>query len=212
MTGNDSRGAGRRQGGRGRRGHDRDGAGRGSRGGHDQPVPGSTADLTPEADPYSVARAIALRQLTLAPRSRAQLADAMARRGVPDEVATAVLDRFEEVSLVDDEEFSRQWVRSRHTGRGLAPRALTYELRQRGIDDEVARGAVEEIGPEEELEAARELVRRRLPAMRGDDPARRTRRLVGMLARKGYGSGTAMRAIREVVGEEAASFEDEDVQ
>jgi regulatory protein len=125
----------------------------------------------------------------------------MARRGVPDDVAESVLDRFEEVRLVDDDEFARQWVTTRHTGRGLARRALSYELRQRGIADETVADAVDQIGDEEELEAARELVRRRLPGMRGDDPARRTRRLVGMLARKGYGAGVTMRAIREVTGE-----------
>ncbi len=177
--------------------------------GHDEPVPGTAADLTPDADPYAVARAIALRQLTMAPRTRAQLADAMARRDVPDAVAEAVLDRFEEVALVDDEEYSRQWVRSRHLGRGLAPRALSYELRQRGVQEQVVREAVQEIGPGEELAAARELVRRRLPAMAGDDPARRTRRLAGMLARKGYGAEVAFRAIREAGREFDLDAEDD---
>jgi regulatory protein len=172
-------------------------------GGHDAPVPGSAADLTPEADPETVAREIALRQLTAAPRTRAQLSDAMSRRGVPDEVADAVLDRFEEVRLVDDEEFARQWVQTRHAGRGLARRALRYELRERGVADETVQAAVEQIDADAELEAARQLVRRRLPGMRADDPARRTRRLAGMLARKGYGTAVAFRAIREVTGEQA---------
>jgi regulatory protein len=172
---------------------------RGSGAGYDAPVPGSVADLTPDADPVSVARAIALRQLTIAPRTRAQLADALARRGVPYDVTETLLDRFEEVDLVDDEEFSRMWVRTRHTGRGLSKRALAHELRQRGVADETVREAVDEIGPDDELAAARDLVRRRLPGMRGDDPRRRTRRLAGMLARKGYGSGVAMQAIREEV-------------
>jgi regulatory protein len=167
--------------------------------GHDTPAPGSSADLTPDADPEAVARAIALRQLTMAPRTRAQLADAMARRGVPDEVATRVLDRFTEVRLVDDEEFAAQWVRSRHQGRGLARRALAYELRHRGVAEDTVRDAVDEIDDETELEAARELVRRRLPGLAGDDPVRRNRRLAGMLARKGYGSATAHRALREVL-------------
>jgi regulatory protein len=149
-----------------------------------------------------VARNIALRQLTMGPRTRAQLADAMARRGVDEEVAAAVLDRFEEVALVDDEEFSRQWVHSRHTGRGLARRALSHELRQRGVDDETARAAVAAIGADDELAAARDLVRRRSAAMSGDDPVRRTRRLAGMLARKGYSAGVAFQVIREVTGEE----------
>ena len=165
--------------------------------GPDGPTPGSVGDLSPDADPHAVARAIALRQLTLGPRTRAQLADAMARRGVPDDVADAVLDRFEEVSLVDDEEFARQWVQTRHNGRGLARRALAHELTRRGVDGAVVREAVDEIGPDDELAAARALVRRRLPSMAADDPARRTRRLASMLARKGYGSSVAFRAIRE---------------
>jgi len=188
------------------------GGGRRSRrrpgGGPDGPVPGSAADQTPDADPVSVARTIALRQLTVAPRTRAQLEEALASRGVPDDVAAALLDRFEEVRLVDDEEYARQWVRSRHLGRGLAPRALSYELRQRGVHDAIVRDAVQEIGPDDELEAARELVRRRLPSVRGDDPTRRTRRLAGMLARKGYGAEVAFRAIREVVGEGVDSLHD----
>ena len=147
----------------------------------------------------SVARNIVLRQLTAGARSRAQLAAVLARRGVPDDVAEAVLDRFEEVDLVDDAEFARQWVQSRHTGRGLARRALTHELRHRGVDDETVRAAVGEIDDDAELEAARVLVRRRLPSTASDDPARRVRRLAGMLARKGYGPGVAMRAVREEV-------------
>jgi regulatory protein len=120
---------------------------------------------------------------------------------VPDDVVEKVLDRFEEVQLVDDGEFARQWVQTRHLGRGLARRALSHELRQRGVDEETCREAVEVIGYEEELEAASELVRRRWASMRGDDPARRARRLAGMLARKGYPAGIAYRAIHEVTGE-----------
>jgi regulatory protein len=164
-------------------------------------VPGSPADLTSEADPESVARAIALRQLTVAPRTRAQLADALSKRGVPDEVAEHVLDRFEEVDLIDDEEFARQWVQTRHAGRSLSRRALSHELRQRGVADETLREAVGVIADQDELEAAKGLVRRRLPSVAGDDPARRMRRLASMLARRGYGSSMAFRAIREVIGE-----------
>jgi regulatory protein len=148
-----------------------------------------------------VARNIALRQLTTAPRTRAQLADAMSRRGVPEDVAERVLDRFEDVRLVDDAEFARQWVETRHTGRGLARRALSHELRQRGVADETLREAVDVIGDEAELEAARALVRRRWSSVRGDEPGRRMRRLAGMLARKGYGSAVAYRAIRDVADE-----------
>lgn len=172
-------------------------------------MPGNSADLTPDADPESVARAVALRQLTIAPRTRAQLAEVLARRGVPDDTVETVLDRFERVDLVNDDEFARMWVTSRHAGRGLSRRALRYELQARGVADETVREAVDEIGPEQELEAARELVRHRLRAMNSDDPARRTRRLAGLLARRGYGSEVALRAIREVMGEQGEEWDGE---
>ncbi|MGZ4625082.1 MAG: regulatory protein RecX [Kineosporiaceae bacterium] len=174
-------------------------------------MPGSTADLTPDADPESVARAIALRMLTAAPRTRTQLTDALARGGVPDDVAHATLDRFEELGLVDDAEFARQWARTRQAGRGLARRALAYELRQRGIDHDLVGATLEDPELADELETARLLVRRRLGAMGGGDDGdrhRRTRRLLGMLARKGYGSGVAARAVREVLAERTAEAAD----
>jgi regulatory protein len=149
------------------------------------------------ADPTAAAKSVVLAQLTMGPRTRAQLRAAMDRKAIPEDVATAVLDRFQEVNLIDDEEFARQWVQSRHLGRGLAPRALAYELRQRGVADETVKEAVDELTPDDELLAARELVRRKAASMRNDDPQRRIRRLAGMLARKGYGGGIAMQAIRE---------------
>lgn len=162
------------------------------------PTPGTPADLTPDADPVSVARAIALRQLTAAPRTRAQLAEAMARRDVPAGVAEQVLGRLEEVGLVDDAEFARMWVESRHAGRGLARRALEHELRTKGVDAELAREAAGVVDADAELAAAVALCRRRLPALRGDEPARRDRRLLSLLARKGYGAEVARRAVRQV--------------
>ena len=77
-------------------------------------------DLGPVADPESVARTILLSKLTASAKSRRELADALAAKDVPDEMATRVLDRFEQVGLVDDAAFADTWVRSRQAGRGLS--------------------------------------------------------------------------------------------
>lgn len=167
-------------------------------------MPGSPADEAPEPDPEEVARAICLRLLTGAPRTKAQLAEALQRRNVPDEVAERVLDRLEEVRLVDDEAFAQAWVSSRHTGRGLARRALAYELRRRGVSDETVDAAVGELEPEQEVETARALVRRRLPSTRRLGHQARVRRLAGMLARKGYPGSLAIRVVREELAAEGA--------
>ncbi len=157
------------------------------------------AQIDPDADPEAAARAICLRQLTGQPRTRAQLADALKRRGVPDDVAEHVLGRFTEVKLIDDAAFAAAWVDTRHVGRGLARRALARELRQRGVDPDLVHEAVERLDPEQELATARALVARRLPSTRRLDRQVRMRRLAGMLARKGYGEGLALRVVREAL-------------
>ena len=159
--------------------------------------PTKDLDAGPEADPESVARKILLDQLTGRARTRSELADKLASRNVPDDVATRLLDRFEEVGLVDDAAFAREWVEQRQSGRGLAKRALAMELRRKGIDDEVAKGALEEIEDDDEVEAARRLVRAKLRSVRALDRDKAVRRLVGMLARKGHSSSVAFRVVKE---------------
>jgi regulatory protein len=173
-----------------------------------RPTPGTRAASGPPADPEVVAREICLRLLSGAPRTRAQLADALRRKDVPDEVAERVLSRFTDVGLIDDAAFSQAWVQSRHIGRGLARRALAAELRQRGVAAETVDEAVETLAPDQEETTARELIARRLHGTRDLDPAKRLRRLVGVLARKGYSPGLAYRVVKEALANEGADLED----
>ena len=164
------------------------------------------ADAAPEemADPESVARNLCLRALTGAPKTRQQLADLLADRDVPDDAAETVLDRLGEVGLIDDEAFAQAWVTSRQAGRGLARRALKAELRAKGVDDDVAATAVEAVDDDDERETARRLVDRKIPGMRRLDRATATRRLMGMLARKGYSGGLAAGVVREALDADGA--------
>jgi regulatory protein len=165
-----------------------------------------------DEDPEARARQVCLTLLTFAPRTRAQLAVALRKRGIPDEVADAALARFEDVGLIDDAAFARSWVESRHYGRGLAGRALSAELKQRGVAaDEIRAALDEQLSPDAEATAARRLVERRIPGTRGLPADQRTRRLAGMLARKGYSPGLAYRVIKEALEAEgdSAALEDE---
>ena len=180
-------------------------------GGPQDPPPGAPPDLKslgPDADPESVARTILLDQLTGRARTRRELADKLRSRNVPDEVATRLLDRFTEVGLIDDAAFARLWVESRQSSRGLARRALSDELRRKGVDAEIVREAVDEVDPADEEAAARRLVRKKLPSLRKVDSTTATRRLVGMLARKGYSAGLAFAVVKDELGA-AASGDDE---
>lgn len=160
-------------------------------------------ELTRPRDEAEQAREICLRLLAVRPRTRAELAAALARRGIAGEVAQAVLDRYGEVGMVDDAAFARAWVTSRHQGRGLARRALANELRRRGVTGEVAAAALDEIDEETEARTARDLAVRKLRTARGE-PEAVFRRLVGMLARKGYPAGVAVRAVKEALAAQSA--------
>ncbi|MET9293560.1 recombination regulator RecX [Streptomyces sp. NPDC003077] len=165
--------------------------------------PGSSrAETGSPRTPEEQARAICLRLLTGAPRTRRQLADALRKRGIPEEAAEEVLSRFEDVGLIDDAAFADAWVESRHHGRGLARRALADELRTKGVDAAVVDLAVSRLDPEQEEHTARELVARKLRSTRGLDREKRIRRLAGMLARKGYSPGLALRVVWQALEEE----------
>jgi regulatory protein len=154
-----------------------------------------------EPDPHDIARQIVLRQLSMAPRSRKQLRDKLRQRACPDDVAEAVLDRMTEVGLIDDEAYAGMLVRSQQASRGLAKRALARELRTKGVDDDTARDALAQVRPEDERDQAARLVAKKLRTMHGLDATVQTRRLAGMLARKGYPVDLSMRVIRDAVRE-----------
>jgi regulatory protein len=137
----------------------------------------------------------------MAPKSRAQLEVKLAQRDCPPDVAAAVLDRMTEVGLIDDHAYAQMLVRSQHAGRGLAKRALARELSTKGIDDDLAQEALAAISDADERRRARELVDKKLRAMNGLGIEVQTRRLAGMLARKGYSPNLTYAVIRDAIAD-----------
>ncbi|MGC5626805.1 regulatory protein RecX [Georgenia sp. Z1344] len=161
-----------------------------------------------DEDPLEAARAIALRSLAAAPRTRAQLAEKLADKGVAGDVAETLLDRLAAVGLIDDAELADRFVRTRHAERHQGRRAIALELRRKGIEDEVAARALDQLGDEDEESAALEVARARLRATRRLDPAVRYRRTAAALGRKGFSGDVARRAMRTALDEEEIDIED----
>jgi regulatory protein len=131
------------------------------------------------------------------PRTKSELRETLLRRGIEEDVADRVLGRLDEVGLVNDAAFAEQWVHSRHTYQGLARRALAAELRRKGVADPLAAEAIAAVDNDTEEARARELVRKKLRTVASADEVAKVRRLVGMLARKGYSEGLAYRVVRD---------------
>jgi regulatory protein len=161
----------------------------------------------PPGDPEAVAKAICLRLLTSAARPRAGLAAALGARGIPAEVADAVLDRFVEVGLIDDEAYARAFVATKRRDRALGAAALRTELRRKGVDEEVVAGAVEGIDIEAERSRAQALIDRRVDAAMSGGATAARRRLVALLARRGYSADIAHSVVDRAVAQYAADEE-----
>ena len=82
----------------------------------------------------------------------------------------------------------------------LGRRALSTELRRRGVSDEVVRDAVAKVRLEDEERRARELVRRKLRTNAGREISTSASKLCAMLVRKGYSEGLAWRVVWDELG------------
>jgi regulatory protein len=160
---------------------------------------------TSEPSREEQARALCLRLLTARARTRAELAGQLAKRGYPDDVSARVLDRLTDVGLLDDADFAQQWVHARLANAGKGKRALAAELHTKGVDKDLITSVLGGINPAAERGRAEELVRKRLRRENLSDEAadaRVTRRLVGMLARRGFSQSMAFDVVSvELAGE-----------
>jgi regulatory protein len=154
-----------------------------------------TAEVTPQAatethdgdaDAESVARTIALRKLTTRAHTRHELDKALQAKNVPQIVKETVLDRLQEVGLVDDTSFAADWVASRQQRRHLSRRALRRELEVKGIERSDIDSALETVDRDAELATARELVERKRATMSALSRDVQQRRLAGLLSRRGF--------------------------
>lgn len=163
-----------------------------------EPEPG--LEPGPDADPVEVAREIALRQLTVRARTRAELTRALARRNVPEDATRQVLDRLTEVGLVDDAAFARDWLAAGGR-RQKSRRALLAELAEKGVGRDVVDAAVAELDGDHDEAVARSFAERKARTLVGLDPQVQYRRLAGALARRGFGASVVTRVVRDVLAE-----------
>lgn len=192
---------GRRPGGRGRRGT-------GERAPRRTVAERLEAGEISRDDAVEKTREVVLRILTAAQKSRRELEQSLARKGYPEDVVVQVLDRFGEVGLVDDATYAETIVRTRHAERGLARRGIAAELRRRGIDEDTAVEALDQLDPDDERAAGARLATKLVARTRSLERQVRVRRAVGSLARKGYAPGLAFELVRDALAAEGEETDD----
>ena len=130
-------------------------------------------------------------------RTRRELEQALAKKGVPVEASEEVLDRLTDAGLIDDQKFAATWFEGQRR-RQRSTRALRHELRTKGIDADVVESAAENVDDEADLHAAQALVAKRAPSLQRLPHEVRYRRLAGQLARRGFPSSVISSVLRDL--------------
>jgi regulatory protein len=144
----------------------------------------------------------ALNMLAARGRAAAELRRLLIRKGEPPEYADAAIERLRDVGFIDDENFARQFARSRATGGGVSRRRVQQELARRGVSRDVSSEAIAEVFAEEAIDEQMSLMRvatKKLRTLGQLDAATQRRRLYGYLARRGYDADDIARALRELI-------------
>lgn len=137
-------------------------------------------------------------------RSRDELRERLLRAEFAPELVDEVLDSLERSLLIDDRAFATEWVRQRASRRGKSAKALDMELRDKGVDAAVRAEALAQITEKDEEAQARALAAKKARSVK-EVPTDRAqydkelRRVVGVLARRGYSSGMSMGVAREAL-------------
>ena len=154
-------------------------------------------------DPTLVLEA-ALRFLEARQRSAAEVRRRLLLHGYRTDLVDGAIARLTELGVLDDDAFARAWVESRDRARPRGERALRVELRQKGIERDVADEVLadrEEEHPEADASGAARLLARHARALeRIADPRERRQRGYAILVRNGFDYETARAALREPDG------------
>jgi regulatory protein len=154
-----------------------------------------------EIEAADAAKQVLLRRLSHAPRTRKELAKDLKDKDISDDVANLALDRFEEVGLINDQALASNYVSSQHERKGLGKNALRQQLRAKGISDDMALEAISQISDDQEFQVAFALACKKIRSLQRDDAKTQLRKIVGVLARKGYSSNLAFRVAKEVISD-----------
>lgn len=153
-------------------------------------------------DEVEVALQKAFVQLSYRPRSESEIQKKLQDAGFEDAVIEVVLERLRGGGLVQDQTFARTWIENRSTFRPRSRRFLAYELRQKGINEEIIESALNESNEDDQL--AYQAACRYAARLEGLDWVEFRKKLSAFLGRRGFSYGTISPVV-ELVWREGSS-------
>jgi regulatory protein len=134
-------------------------------------------------DAQEVAYLIAIKYLDYRERSETEIRAHLNKRDINERVIEDVIDRLLRSGLVDDRRFAANWVENRLEFRPRGRRALSYELRQKGISEEIIRETLDSINDEELAYQAAMKKAKNFQSLEWDEFRKK---MLGFLSRRGF--------------------------
>lgn len=141
-----------------------------------------------EDDTCEVALQKAVQFINYRPRSIEETRQRLKEKGFDDSIIETTLQKLIDQHWLDDLDFSRQWIENRNTFRPRSDRLLSYELRRKGLADDVIAQALEEFGGDED-ELAYQAGIRKAKQCRQETRLDFLRKVGGYLGRRGFHYG-----------------------
>ncbi len=157
------------------------------------------ADDPELAEAYAKAKKTALNMLAMRDHSSTELREKLLRRDFAPAAVDRLITKLERSNLLDDAQFAQRFAKAQRESRKLSRSALRRQLVKKGIDEETIAGVVDEVDGEEDL--AREVAEKKARSTRGLEHEVRERRILGMLARRGFSSTVCLKVTREVLAD-----------
>ncbi|TFC93823.1 regulatory protein RecX [Cryobacterium sp. TMT3-29-2] len=180
----------------------------------DDETDGETEDEAPDETPESlVARAAddrehaegVLRQrLRGRSLSASEARTVLAGTEVAEHEIEEIIERFTELSYIDEGRLADQIVHSHHERKGLGRSSVQAEMRRRGLDQDLILSKLDEM-PEDETERAIEIAVKRVGQLGRLDDQTIDRRLNAFLMRKGYSSSIVRVAVKAALASRGGS-------
>ena len=169
------------------------------------------AEVTALQDDDAIGQAVdrAVRFLAYRPRSEQEVRRNLSDKDIPQAVIDAAVDRLHNLGYLDDRAFALFWIENRSTFKPLSPRALRYELRQKGIADTIITDLLADV---DAYEAAYQAARKRLQRLRGTDRSTFRSKINTFLQSRGFTydiiRDITQQLIEELESEDLAYFKD----
>ncbi|AZL06279.1 MULTISPECIES: regulatory protein RecX [Brevibacterium] len=149
---------------------------------------------------YKKAKKTAMNMLAMRDHASGELRDKLLKRDFLPAAVDELIAKLQKSRLLNDEEFAHRYVRAHRERRKLSRSALKRELNKKGLPAEIVSDAVEDVDGEDDL--ARQVAEKKAASTRGLDHDVRERRILGMLARRGFASSVCLKVTREVLAED----------